>query len=96
MAAKRAGVNGPRSMGAMSDENQRKGCPHCGGDDLYVTSKPVPAGGGYAPDLLPGLHPWYRSARLHAVLCAKCGYYAQFAEEEARRAVQSSPKWRKL
>ena len=71
-------------------------CPECGGSDLYETVKPVPSGGGYAPDLLPGLHPWYRAARLRVVVCAGCGLHRQFASEEAQRMLRHSPKWRRM
>lgn len=72
------------------------GCPNCGGRDLYVTKKPISSGGGYAPDLLPGLHAWFRAGKLMAVLCADCGLYRQFADSDARARVRSSPKWQKL
>jgi hypothetical protein len=72
------------------------GCPNCGSAELYVCVKPVPSGGGYAPDLLPGLHPWFRGAKLRNVLCASCGLLRQFADEAAREIVRTSGKWRRL
>jgi hypothetical protein len=80
----------------MPAEEGRAGCPNCGGRDLYVTTKPISSGGGYAPDLLPGLHAWFRAGKLRAVLCADCGLYRQFADEDARLAVRSSSRWQKL
>ena len=71
-------------------------CPNCGGSDLFVTEKAIGSGGGYAPNLLPGLGRLFAGARLHAVLCADCGLYRQFADETARERVRSSLKWRRL
>lgn len=61
-----------------------------------MTVKPIVSGGGYAPDLLPGLHPWYGGGRLHVVLCGDCGLHRQFAEPDARARLRTSPKWRRL
>lgn len=80
----------------MSDSNRSVVCPACGGKDLYVTAKLIPGGGGYAPDLLPGLHRWFRPGVFRAVLCADCGMHRMFAEPEAREAVRTSKKWKKL
>lgn len=80
----------------MSSKEPAPTCPGCGSNSLYISAKGIPGGGGYAPDLLPGLHPWYRSGRLRAVVCADCGLYRQFVEEPARDAVRHSAKWRRL
>jgi hypothetical protein len=71
-------------------------CPSCGSQDLYVSLHPINAGGGYAPDLLPGLHSWFKSGKMRAVLCAGCGLYRQFADANACERVRSSIKWQKL
>jgi hypothetical protein len=71
-------------------------CANCGGRQLYVTNKPVSAGGGYAPDLLPGLHPWYRGGRLQLVLCADCGLLHAFADPRAVESLPLSGRWRRL
>jgi hypothetical protein len=71
-------------------------CPNCGGQDLYVSLHPINAGGGYAPDLLPGLHSWFKSGKMRALLCAGCGYYRQFADADACARLSNSAKWRKL
>jgi hypothetical protein len=71
-------------------------CPHCRSRELYVTVKPIAAGRHRAPDLLPGLHPWYRSGSLHAVICVSCGLHRQFADADARQRLGTSPKWRRL
>lgn len=61
-----------------------------------MSLKTITAGGGYAPDLLPGLHPWYGSGKMRAVLCADCGLYRQYADTDARERVRTSPKWQRL
>lgn len=83
-------------MWKMTGDPKPPACPNCGSDRLHVTVKPIPSGGGYAPDLLPGLHGWFTGGRMRAVLCEACGLYRQFADEEARRRVASSSKWRRL
>ena len=83
-------------MLAMTDAAKSASCPNCGGHELYVTVKPIPAGGGYAPDLLPGLHGWFAGGRMRAVLCAGCGLYRQFANEEALRLLPKSNRWKRL
>ncbi len=80
----------------MSDTQRSVVCPACGGKDLYVTVKTVHCGGGYAPNLLPGLHRWFNPGAFRAVLCADCGLHRMFAEPESRVAVRKSPKWRQL
>jgi hypothetical protein len=80
----------------MASQKPEPTCPGCGSSELYVTVKAIGSGGGHAPDLLPGLHPWYRSARLRGVLCGHCGLYRQYAEAEALRMLRNSPKWQRL
>ena len=80
----------------MSNVKQSVVCPACGGKDLYVTAKTIQGGGGYAPDLLPGLHRWFKPGAFRAVLCADCGLHRMFAEPEARESVRSSSKWKRL
>ena len=76
----------------MSDASNSVVCPACGGKDLYVTAKPIQGGGGYAPDLLPGLHPWFQPGSFRVVLFADFGLLLLFADPEARPAVRSSAK----
>lgn len=80
----------------MSDAQRSVVCPACGGKDLYVTIKTISGGGGYAPDLLPDLHRWFKPGSFRVVLCADCGLHRMFAEPEARQAVRSSKKWQRL
>lgn len=80
----------------MSTARDTDACPNCAGKDLYVTCNPLGSGGGYAPNYLPGLGPWYRSARLRVVLCGSCGLMQWFADPDALAALPTSPKWRRL
>jgi hypothetical protein len=80
----------------MSDLRPDPICPNCGGKDLYVTVKTIPSGGGYSPDLLPGLRVWFGGGKFRAVVCTSCGLYRQFADEDARVRIKSSSKWTRL
>ncbi len=72
-----------------------KTCPSCNGEVLYTTT--VSAGGGYAPELLPGLGSFFfNSAKFRVVLCQSCGHTSFFAEQAALEKVASSPKWQRL
>jgi predicted RNA-binding Zn-ribbon protein involved in translation (DUF1610 family) len=69
-------------------------CPQCGSNDVFRT-EPMGAGGGHAPNLLPGLGKWYAAAKMAVVLCRSCGLIRLFASEEARRNLRSDrKKWR--
>lgn len=82
----------------MKNRALAKTCPECGGKDLFETVGTIRAGGGYAPDLLPGLHGWLRGGNMRAVLCADCGLYRQFADGEARERLRTAGngKWKPL
>lgn len=71
-------------------------CPNCGGGNLYRTVKPVSAGGGYAPNYLPGLGAWYAAEKFDIVVCRDCGLTRWFASEKARRALQDSSRWQRI
>lgn len=71
-------------------------CVSCGGDELYRTTKPVSAGGGYAPNLLPGLGRWYSEEKLYVIICAQCGLTQLFARHEALEKLPSSSKWERI
>jgi predicted nucleic-acid-binding Zn-ribbon protein len=71
-------------------------CPNCGGHELYISTKPVSAGGGYAPDYLPGLGKLFRTAKFDVVVCESCGLTRMFASTAARAALQESPRWQRL
>jgi hypothetical protein len=66
-------------------------CSECAGTDIRMTK--VSAGGGYAPDLLPGAHPWWKSGRLEVYVCCSCGHFQYFVPEEALPEVRESEKF---
>ncbi|HUF51301.1 MAG TPA: hypothetical protein VMN60_10730 [Longimicrobiales bacterium] len=68
-------------------------CPNCDGKRLYRSRKSVSAGGGYAPDVLPGLGKWGFAAKVIPVVCQDCGMIRLFASPEARAKLASSKKW---
>ena len=70
-------------------------CVHCGGGELFA-SKPVSSGGGYSPNFLRGLSPWYRSSRFEVVVCRSCGATTFVASKEAREKLSGSKYWRRL
>ena len=53
----------------------------------------VSAGGGHAPDLLPGAHPWWKSGRLEVWVCCSCGNFRYFVPEEALPEIAHSDKF---
>lgn len=68
-------------------------CPNCGSRTLYE-SKEVSAGGGHAPNFLPGLGTWLAAEKFVVVLCAQCGLARFFAREQALAKLPQSLKWR--
>jgi hypothetical protein len=68
-------------------------CPNCRSKTLYRSIKPVSAGGGHAPDHLPGLGGTFSSEKFHIVLCADCGLTRFFARPEALTKLSASKKW---
>jgi predicted nucleic-acid-binding Zn-ribbon protein len=71
-------------------------CPTCGGTEFYRAIKPISAGGGYAPNLLPGLGTWRGAEQFHVVLCANCGLTRLFARQEALEKLPTSSKWERV
>lgn len=71
-------------------------CPNCGGKQLYKSAKSISAGGGYAPNYLPGLGTFFSAAKFDLVMCSNCGLTLCFAEPEARAKVVESPKWTRV
>ena len=69
-------------------------CPECHRDRLY-RSAAVSAGGGYAPNYLPGLGGIFSSANFTVVVCADCGLTRFYAVKEALSKLGESDKWRK-
>ena len=68
-------------------------CPGCGGRTLY-SGPPTSAGGGHAPNYLPGLGHFIFSAKFVLVVCRDCGLTRFFAQPEARAELKESSKWR--
>ena len=67
-------------------------CGECGGSDIRMAK--VPAGGGHAPDLLPGAHPWWRRGRLEVYVCCTCGYFQYFVPESELAMVRESGRFK--
>lgn len=70
-------------------------CPECGNSNLY-SSGGVSAGGGYAPNYLPGLGSFFSAPTLTVVVCKDCGFTRFFASSEALAKISQSDKWRKV
>ena len=68
-------------------------CRHCGSNEIYKSKLEVSAGGGHAPNLLPGLGKWYAAAKFRLVVCRDCGLTQFFASEEARAKLPESERW---
>lgn len=71
-------------------------CPNCRGTNVFRLKKAVSGGGGYAPNLLPGLPPWWRSARMYVVVCGSCGLIRLHAEREVLKELPSSDRWERV
>jgi predicted nucleic-acid-binding Zn-ribbon protein len=71
-------------------------CPNCQSRNLYKTNKPVASGGGYGPNLLPGLGRWFREGRFDLLVCRDCGLTQFFVHEEDRGDLDDSKKWERL
>ena len=54
------------------------------------------AGGGYAPNYLPGLGTWLCAARFRIVLCQDCGLTRFFAAKEAIEKLSSAGTWTRV
>jgi predicted nucleic-acid-binding Zn-ribbon protein len=71
-------------------------CPNCGSKQLYKTKKDVSAGGGYAPNYLPGLGSFWSAERFTVVLCNDCGLTRFFATQTARAKLSDSSRWERV
>lgn len=54
------------------------------------------AGGGYAPNYLPGLGGIFISGKFDVVVCQDCGLTRFFAPMEACAKLQKSDKWERV
>jgi predicted nucleic-acid-binding Zn-ribbon protein len=70
-------------------------CPNCGSKNLFK-SNAVSAGGGHAPNYLPGLGGFISAEKFHLVLCGNCGLTRFFARQEALRKVADAKKWQRI
>lgn len=70
-------------------------CPNCGGSNLY-RSKPVSAGGGHAPNYLPGLGGFFRAESFRLVMCRDCGLTRFFASPEAAKKLADAKGWERV
>ena len=70
-------------------------CPNCGSRVLY-RSKEVFAGGGHAPNFLPGLGTFWAAERFHLVICKECGLTRFFARREATAKLPDSKEWKPI
>ncbi len=71
-----------------------KDCRHCGSKSLYAAE--VSAGGGYAPNYLPGLGTFWGAAKFTVVVCKECGETRFFAPAEALDKLEEGRKWQRL
>ena len=72
-----------------------KPCPQCDGTEVYERQN-IKVKGGYGPDLLPGLGPWYCGAKVTVAVCRTCGFVRLFATQEARDKASQSEKWTRV
>jgi predicted nucleic-acid-binding Zn-ribbon protein len=70
-------------------------CPNCGSGDLF-RSREVSAGGGYAPNYLPGLGGFFGAERFVVVVCRDCGLSRFFARRQARERLRDAKKWTRV
>jgi predicted nucleic-acid-binding Zn-ribbon protein len=70
-------------------------CPNCNSNQLYQ-SEPVSAGGGHAPNYLPGLGSFFRAEQFQLVVCRDCGLTRFFARPEALAKLGESGKWHRI
>ena len=70
-------------------------CPECGAGNLYA-SDDISAGGGYAPNYLPGLGSFLSAAKFSLVLCKDCGLTRFFASPNALEKLADGGQWHKL
>ncbi|HEU5210154.1 MAG TPA: hypothetical protein VFU06_12240 [Longimicrobiales bacterium] len=71
-------------------------CMNCGSNEMFRSVKPVSAGGGHAPNYLPGLGGWAMSEKFHVIICGHCGLTQLYARPEALDKLPTSSKWERL
>ena len=70
-------------------------CPNCSGRNLFE-GPDVYAGGGHAPNYLPGLGSWWKPESFRLVICRDCGLTRFFASKGARDQLADSKKWKRV
>ena len=70
-------------------------CPNCGGGNLFC-SQEVSAGGGYAPNYLPGLGGFFGAEKFAVVVCRDCGLTRFFARPQARSKLPEAKQWKRI
>ena len=70
-------------------------CPNCNGGNLFAAVKEGSAGGGYAPNYLPGLGGFFSAEKFRVVACSDCGLTRFFASKTARERLRESDKWKR-
>jgi hypothetical protein len=70
-------------------------CPECDSREVFKRED-VAANNGHGPDLLTGLGPWYRSAKMTVVVCRSCGLMRLYASSEARAKLSEAKKWTRV
>ena len=70
-------------------------CPNCRGGNLF-RSQPISAGGGYAPNYLPGLGGFFGAEKFVVVVWRDCGLTRFFARPEARAKLSEAKKWKRI
>ncbi len=72
----------------------KRKCGECGHSSIYTTTVSA-GGGGSAPDLLPGAHPWWKGGKLEVYVCGACGHFQYFVPSDALRFVRESKKFKR-
>jgi len=70
-------------------------CPNCSSRNLFK-SDAISAGGGHAPNYLPGLGSFFSAEKFHLVVCGNCGLTRFFARQEALRKLADAKKWQRI
>lgn len=70
-------------------------CPNCRSTSLFQSPE-VGAGGGHAPNYLPGLGGFLTAEKFVLVVCEDCGLTRFFARREATAKLPHARKWKRL
>ena len=70
-------------------------CPECGKNNLFRSAL-ISAGGGHAPNYLPGLGTFFSPGKFQLVVCRDCGLTRHYADKEARERLTNSTKWTRV